>query len=119
MTLPVERILQSILVLRGEKVMLDADLAAMYGVETGALVRAVKRNPERFPSDFMFQLSPEEWSGLKCQLGISNARGGRRTAPYAFTEQGVAMLSRVPRSDRALMKPPVKAKKPIGFRSKP
>ena len=103
MSLPVERILKSILVLRGEKVILDADLAALYGVETGALVRAMKRNVERFPMDFMFQLSDEEWTALKCQLGISNeGRGGRRTAPYAFTEQGVAMLSSVLRSERAI-----------------
>ena len=102
MTLPVERILQSILVLRGEKVMLDADLAAMYGVETRALIQAVKRNPERFPQDFMFELSAEEWSGLRSQFGISSSHGGRRTAPYAFTEQGVAMLSSVLRSPRAI-----------------
>ena len=102
MTLPVERILQSILVLRGEKVMLDADLAAMYGVETGALVRAVKRNPERFPADFMFQLSADEWANLRSQFGISSSHGGRRTPPYAFTEQGVAMLSSVLRSPRAI-----------------
>lgn len=103
MGLPVERILKSILVLRGEKVILDADLAGLYGVETGALVRAMKRNIERFPPDFMFQLSDEEWAALKCQIGISNeGRGGRRTAPYAFTEQGVAMLSSVLRSERAI-----------------
>ena len=103
MGLPVERILKSILVLRGEKVILDADLAELYGVETGALVRAMKRNIERFPPDFMFQLSDEEWAALKCQIGISiEGRGGRRTAPYAFTEQGVAMLSSVLRSDRAI-----------------
>lgn len=119
MSLPIERILQSILVMRGEKVMLDANLAAMYGVETGARVRAVKRTPERFPSDFMFQVGPDECSDLKGQLGISNARGGRRTAPYAFAEQGEAMLSSVLHSDRALMEPPVKAKQLIGFRSRP
>ncbi len=103
MQMPVERILKSILVLRGEKVILDTDLAGLYGVETGALVRAMKRNVERFPPDFMFQLSGEEWTALKCQTGISNVgRGGRRTAPYAFTEQGVAMLSSVLRSDRAI-----------------
>ena len=102
MSLPVERILKSILVLRGEKVMLDADLARLYGVETGALVRAMKRNIERFPPDFMFQLSDEEWENLRCQFGISNSWGGRRTAPFAFTEQGVAMLSSVLRSERAI-----------------
>lgn len=103
MSLPIERILQSILVLRGEKVMLDADLAAMYGVETKALIQAVKRNPERFPADFMFQMTEEEWSVLKSQFVTSKpGRGGRRTAPYAFTEQGVAMLSSVLRSARAI-----------------
>ena len=102
MPLPVERILKSILVIRGEKVILDADLARLYGVETGALVRAMKRNIERFPPDFMFQLSDEEWENLRCQFGISNSWGGRRNAPYAFTEQGVAMLSSVLRSERAI-----------------
>lgn len=102
MPLPVERILKSILVIRGEKVILDADLARLYGVETGALVRAMKRNIERFPPDFMFQLSDEEWENLRCQFGISNSWGGRRTAPFAFTEQGVAMLSSVLRSERAI-----------------
>ena len=102
MSLPVERILKSILVIRGEKAILDADLAGLYGVETGALVRAMKRNIERFPSDFMFQLSDEEWENLRCQFGISSSWGGRRTAPFAFTEQGVAMLSSVLRSERAI-----------------
>jgi len=109
-----------IYLIRGEKVMLDYDLAALYGVETGALNRAVKRNSDRFPSDFMFQLGEEEWERLKCQIGISNKRagassslrfqigtskskrGGRRYLPYAFTEQGVAMLSSVLRSVRAI-----------------
>lgn len=165
MSLPVERILRSILLLRGEKVMLDADLAALYGVETRSLIQAIKRNPQRFPPDFMFQLSDEEWFNLRSQIGISSSHGGRRTSPYAFTEQGVAMLSSVLRSERAvqvnieimrafvqlkqmmaghadlarklealegkydrqfkavfdairaLMEPPSKAKKPIGFRS--
>ena len=102
MPMPVERILKSILVSRGEKVILDADLARLYGVETGALVRAMKRNIERFPPDFMFQLSDEEWENLRCQFGISSSWGGRRTAPFAFTEQGVAMLSSVLRSERAI-----------------
>ena len=102
MSLSVERILNSILVLRGEKVMLDADLAAMYGVETRSLIQAIKRNPERFPPDFMFQLSAEEWSILRSQIGISSSHGGRRTAPYAFMEQGVAMLSSVLKSKRAI-----------------
>ena len=74
--------------------MLDSNLAELYGVETGALVRAMKRNSERFPEDFAFQLSAEEWDNLRCQIGISSeAYGGRRYAPYVFTEQGVAMLS--------------------------
>lgn len=98
----VEQITRTILLVRGEKVLLDEHLAALYGVETGALVRAVKRNIDRFPLDFMFQLSEEEWSSLRSQLGISRAHGGRRYAPYAFTEQGVAMLSGVLRSEQAV-----------------
>ena len=70
--------------------MLDSDLAELYGVETGHLNRAVKRNLERFPEDFMFQLSDQELTDLKCRFGISRSWGGRRTPPYAFTEQGVA-----------------------------
>jgi hypothetical protein len=93
---------RTILIIRGHKVMLDVDLAAMYGVETKALVRAIKRNEERFPSDFMFQLSREEFDGLRYQLGTSKTRGGRRYLPYAFTEQGVAMLSSALRSPRAV-----------------
>jgi hypothetical protein len=100
---PIERIQRSILLLRGEKVMLDADLAALYGVETGALNRAVRRNLDRFPEDFMFQLTQDEAENLRCQTGISGSDyGGRRYLPYAFTEQGVAMLSSVLRSRRAV-----------------
>ena len=100
---PVECITQSILMLRGHKALLDADLAAMYGVETGVLIQAVKRNINRFPEDFMLQLTAEEWADLKSQSVISNVRrGGRRYAPYAFTEQGVAMLSTVLNSKRAI-----------------
>ena len=95
---PIERIGRAILMIRGHKVMLDADLAAMYGVETKVLVRAVKRNKERFPSDFMFQLSHDEFESLRFHLGTSSSWGGRRYLPYAFTEQGVAMLSSVLRS---------------------
>jgi len=93
-----------ILALREQRVMLDADLAQLYGVETRVLVQAVKRNLARFPEDFMFQLSAQEWVALRSQTVISNAdgRGGRRTAPYAFTEQGVAMLSTVLGSARAI-----------------
>jgi len=87
---------------RHEKVLIDADLAQLYGVDTGALNRAVKRNASRFPDDFMFQLSTQEWVDLKCQTGISSVHGGRRAPPYAFTEQGVAMLSSVLSSPRAV-----------------
>jgi ORF6N domain-containing protein len=141
--------------------MLDYDLAALYDVKTGALNRAVKRNRDRFPDDFMFQVGEDEWERLRCQIGISNKgatpsrsglkfqigtsnrrRGGRRYLPYAFTEQGVAMLSSVLRSPRAvqvklaalerkydtqfkvvfdaireLMTPPEKPKRSIGFHS--
>ena len=92
-------------VIRGHRVMLDSDLASLYGVETKALNRAVGRNPARFPADFMFQLTIEEGRDLRYQSGTSNAatgRGGRRYRPYAFTEQGVAMLSSVLRSPRAI-----------------
>ena len=89
--------------LRGQKVILDSDLAVLYGVITKALVQAVKRNLDRFPDDFMFQLDSTEWETLKSQTVISNAaRGGRRYAPYAFTEQGVAMLSSVLGSAQAI-----------------
>ena len=94
---------QSIYLIRKHKVMLDEDLARLYGTETGALVRAVQRNRERFPEDFMFQLSEQEVSSLRCQIGISKpGRGGRRYLPYVFTEQGVAMLSGVLNSPRAI-----------------
>ncbi|PIU52875.1 MAG: DNA-binding protein [Deltaproteobacteria bacterium CG07_land_8_20_14_0_80_60_11] len=121
-----ERIEQAILLIRGEKVMLDADLAALYGVATRVLIQAVKRNAERFPPDFMFQLTKEEVDLLRSQIGtskpdshlnqgeseilrsqiviskIGDPRGGRRYLPYAFTEQGVAMLSSVLHSPRAI-----------------
>src|ERR1017187_4024121 len=100
--IPVERIASRIYLIRGEKVMLDSDLAELYGVETGALVRAVKRNSKRFPEDFSFQLTDEEFENLRCQIGTSSRRGGRRYPPYAFTEQGVAMLSSVLHSRRAV-----------------
>ena len=99
---PVERIEKAILILRKQKVMLDADLAALYGVETRVLVQAVKRNIERFPEDFMFQLSREEFAVLRSQSVTSSNWGGRRYPPYAFTEQGVAMLSSVLRSQQAI-----------------
>ena len=91
---PAERIEQSILLIRGHKVMLYRELTQLYGVETRALNRAVKRNADRFPEDFMFQLTVEKTEGLRYQTGISKTgSGGRRYLPYAFTEQGVAMLS--------------------------
>ncbi len=102
-SIPTERIAQSILILRGHKVLLDRDLAILYGVETGALIQAVKRNIDRFPEDFMLRLTANEWTDLRSQTVISNAgRGGRRYAPYAFTEQGVAMLSSVLNSKHAI-----------------
>ena len=100
--LPPERIERSILLIRGHKVMLDADLAALYGVETKQLVRAIKRNISRFPPDFMFQLSKDDFENLRCHFGTSSQWGGRRYPPYAFTEQGVAMLSSVLKSKRAI-----------------
>jgi hypothetical protein len=99
---PVETVLGSIRVFREQRVLLDADLAALYGVETKALVRAVTRNRSRFPDDFMFQLTPAEFGLLRTTLGGVSTWGGRRYPPYAFTEQGVAMLSSVLRSDRAV-----------------
>ena len=91
--LPVERIEQAILLIRGHKVMLDGDLATLYGVETKVLVQAVKRNLTRFPADFMFRLTKDELDDLRSQTVTSSSWGGRRYPPYASTEQGVAMLS--------------------------
>lgn len=112
--IPDERIIGKIYFIRGEKVMFDRDLAVLYGVETKALNRAVKRNIKRFPDDFMFQLNRQEVDifsrcqigtlndeNLKCQIGTSSW-GGARTSPYVFTEQGIAMLSSVLKSDRAI-----------------
>jgi hypothetical protein len=95
---------RSIVIVRGNKVLLDVQLAAFYGVETRSLIQAVKRNSARFPADFMFQLDADEWEVLRSQFVISSSvgHGGRRYAPYAFTEQGVAMLSSVLRSSRAI-----------------
>ena len=111
-----EKIAPLVHILRHEKVLLDSDLAELYGVTTGHLNRAVQRNLDRFPADFMFQLTENELeilmsqiatsslkeANLKCQTGISSFHGGRRHLPYAFTEQGVAMLSSVLRSPRAV-----------------
>ena len=100
-TVPLERVERLILVIRGQRIMLDADLAELYGVETKALNRALARNQERFPEDFAFQLTEAEVLDLRCQFGTSRW-GGRRYRPYAFTEQGVAMLSGVLHSRRAI-----------------
>ena len=88
--------------IRNVQVMLDYDLAALYEVSTKQLNLAVKRNSERFPDDFMFQLTLEEWNALRFQIETSNTRGGRRYAPYAFTEQGLAMLSGILNSPVAI-----------------
>ena len=89
--------------IRGKKIMLDRDLANLYGVLTQRLNEAVKRNIKRFPEDFMFQLTDDEWNSLISQFAISNnARGGRRFRPYVFTEQGVAMLAAVLNSQKAI-----------------
>jgi phage regulator Rha-like protein len=99
--IPVENIREKIFMIRGFKVMLDRDLAKLYGVETAQLKRAVRRNIDRFPEDFMFILKNQEVRNLRCQIGTSN-RGGLRYLPMAFTEQGVAMLSSVLNSKRAI-----------------
>jgi len=98
-----QQIARAILVLRGQRVLLDAELAPLYGVAPKVLLQAVKRNRKRFPADFMMQLNAAEWAALRSQSVTSNPqRGGRRYRPYAFTEQGVAMLSTVLKSDRAI-----------------
>jgi DNA-binding PadR family transcriptional regulator len=100
---PMEVVKSRIYLIRGQKVLLDSDLASLYGVTTANLNKAVKRNLERFPGDFMFQLSTEEMGNLIFQTGTSSSRhGGRRKLPYAFTEQGIAMLSSVLNSARAV-----------------
>jgi hypothetical protein len=101
--IPDEVVLSKIYMIRGQKVMLDSDLAELYGVETKQLKRQVKRNMERFPDDFMFEMSPDEYETLRRQFGTSNrSRGGLRYMPFCFTEQGVAMLSSILNSDRAI-----------------
>jgi len=100
--IPIERVEKLILLLRGEKVLLGQQLAGLYGVPVKVLIQAVKRNLTRFPDDFMFQLSQEEFDHLKSQFVTSSWGGLRRALPYAFTEQGVAMLSSVLRSERAV-----------------
>lgn len=96
-----EKIINKIYVIRGKKVMIDKDLAELYNVETKVLKQQVKRNIERFPGDFMFELTQEEFNSLRSQIVTSN-RGGTRYMPMVFTEQGVAMLSSVLNSDRAI-----------------
>ena len=100
--IPIERVAQLIRWIRGQKVLLDFELAALYGVQTKNLNKAVKRNAERFPDDFIFQLTSEETHSLRFQFGTSKGRGGLRYRPYAFSEQGVAMLSSVLNSERAV-----------------
>jgi hypothetical protein len=99
---PIERIEGKIFLMREQKVMLDMDLAELYGVETKVLVQAVKRKIERFPEDFMFQLTKEEFDEILRSQFVTSSWGGRRYLPYAFTEQGVAMLSSVLNSKRAI-----------------
>jgi phage regulator Rha-like protein len=100
---PIEMIERKIYLIRGQKVMLDSDLAELYGVSTKVLIQAVKRNIKRFPSDFMFQLKNQEVINLRSQIVTSSLEhGGRRYLPYVFTEQGVAMLSSVLNSERAV-----------------
>ena len=103
--IPAERIEKFIYLIRGHKVMFDVHLADLYEVETGAINRAMKRNQERFPEDFSFQLNPEEYESLRCQIGtLKKGRGKhRKYLPFVFTEQGVAMLSSVLKSKRAIM----------------
>lgn len=99
--IPEEIILHRIYCIRGRKIMLDRDLAILYGVNTAMLKRQVRRNISRFPGDFMFEITLDELRNLRCQIGTSK-RGGERYAPMAFTEMGVAMLSSVLNSDRAI-----------------
>lgn len=100
--IPDEIVMNKIYVIRGHKVMLDKDLAELYEVTTGNLNKAVKRNIKRFPDDFMFQLTPKEYESLRFQIGILNRGGHSKYMPYVFSEQGVAMLSSVLTSDRAI-----------------
>lgn len=100
--IPGETIISKIHLLRGEKVLLDRDLAELYEVETGYLKRQVKRNIERFPGDFMFELTPKEYNSLRSQIGILNRGAHAKYLPFAFTEQGVAMLSGVINSPKAI-----------------
>ena len=98
----IEIITSAIHAVRGKKVILDADLAKLYGVPTKAFNRQVKRNAQKFPDDFMFQLTLKEFESLRCQIGTSNKRGGRRFLPYAFTENGAIMAANVLNSPEAV-----------------
>lgn len=100
--IPVAGMETNIFLLRGQKVMFDADLARLYGVETKSLNKAVRRNLERFPADFMFQIDRAELADLRFQFGTSSSHGGKRYLPYAFTQEGIAMLSSVLRDPRAV-----------------
>ena len=101
--IPLDEIQQMVRVVRGQRVMLDFDLAQLYGVPTSALNQAVRRNADRFPEDFAYQLTQQEFADLMSQIVISNTRrGGRRKPPWVFTEHGVAMLSSVLRSPTAV-----------------
>jgi hypothetical protein len=103
LAIPLQRVERRILLIRGQKVLLDVDIAELYGVATGVFNQAVRRNIHRFPVDFMFQLTDAEADSLRSQIATSKkGRGGRRYNPLAFTEQGVAMLSSVLRSERAV-----------------
>jgi len=99
---PLERIERTILLLRGERVILDTDLAALYGVSTKVFNQAVRRNLERFPADFMLQLTPEEFDNLRSQSVTSSRWGGRRYRPYAFTEHGAIMAANILNAPRAV-----------------
>ena len=101
--IPIERIQDRILLIRGQKVLLDAHLAELYGVETGQLKRQVRRNIEHFPKDFMFELSVAEYNSLRCQIGTLEKGEHAKYLPFVFTEQGVAMLSSVLNSKRAIL----------------
>ena len=100
--IPAETIVNKIVILRGEKVILDRDLAELYGVETRNLIQAVKRNIDRFPSDFIFQLSSDEFNSLRSHFVISKGKGGRRHLPYAFTEHGSVMAASILNSEQAV-----------------
>ena len=100
---PIERIQQNIFIFRDQRVILDEDLADLYGVGTKRLNEQVRRNLDRFPNDFMFQLKQEEWRNLKSQFATTSSWGGRRTLPYVFTEYGVIMIANILNSQRAVL----------------